>query len=78
MAHEKAISGVNKAQWCMAMLIGIPLMYVLSALPMAIMFHALGMGWDEWQAIYAPLVWLSEHNRVVGTVFDYVDRLFGW
>ena len=56
MAHEKAISGVNMAQWCMGMFIGIPLVYVLSALPVAIIFNALGMGWDEWQAIYAPLV----------------------
>jgi len=56
VAHEKAISGVNMAQWCMGMFIGIPLVYVLSALPVAIIFNALGMGWDEWQAIYAPLV----------------------
>jgi hypothetical protein len=70
VAHEKAVSGGNIAQWCMAMFIAIPLLYVLSALPMAIIFNALDMGWDEWEAIYAPLVWLSERNRVVGTVFD--------
>jgi hypothetical protein len=82
MADDSKPGGRSRIlAWTAALVIGIPVLYVLSIGPAAVMVQKTGGIKSPFihalEAIYTPLIWLCNNNKHFGDLLDAYPRMFG-
>lgn len=75
MNDEPPAKSSHTAAWS-AVIVALPLMYVLSIGPVAYLAHKLGMysaASGLAQAFYAPVIWLHDHTVCKAPLESYLD-----
>jgi len=76
---ERERSGIGRAMIVIAILVALPVLYVLSIGPVGLFVVETGMEADGVKAFYAPVVWLARNNATFGRLLKwYIDFWAAW